>query len=99
MVNIINYIYDFMRLLFSHSGAGLQSLDTNVIEKIVSSEFSAWNLITRFRVLITPILFYLFLFKNRKLINNLGHNLYLHIFSFNLLVTPRKIPLDNGIVS
>ena len=84
--NIINYIYDFMRLLFSHSGAGLQSLDTNVIEKIVSSEFSAWNLITRFRVLVSPILFYLFLFKNRKLINNLGHNLYLHIFSSSLVL-------------
>ena len=78
--NLLDYISDFMRLLFSHSGAGLQSLDSNVIEKIISSEFSSWNLITKFRILVTPILFFIFLFKKKKLIDNSRQNLYLHIF-------------------
>ena len=73
-------------MLLSHKGAGLETLNKNIFEKIINSEFSQWNFIVKFRILISPLIFLLFLYKNREQINSLSERLFIHIGSCTIIL-------------
>tara|TARA_Y100000741_G_scaffold171152_1_gene129634 strand:- start:12 stop:1340 length:1329 start_codon:yes stop_codon:yes gene_type:complete len=84
--NLIDYYNDFFDLLLSHKGAGLETLNKNIFEKIINSEYSQWNFIVKFRILISPLIFLLFLYKNKEQINNLSERLFIHIGSCTIIL-------------
>tara|TARA_Y100000817_G_scaffold312215_1_gene305712 strand:- start:44 stop:1372 length:1329 start_codon:yes stop_codon:yes gene_type:complete len=84
--NLIDYYNDFFDLLLSHKGAGIETLNKNIFEKIINSEFSQWNFIVKFRILISPLIFLLFLYKNKEQINGLSERLFTHIGSCTIIL-------------
>ena len=79
--NLYNYVIDFYDLIVSHKGAGLDSLNQNVFEKILNSEFSEWNLLTKYRILCTPLFFLFFIFRLKGQLESSDLNLFIHMFS------------------
>ena len=79
--NLYNYAIDFYDLIVSHKGSGLNSLNQNIFEKISNSEFSEWNLLTKYRILCTPLFFLFFIFRLKAQIKSSDSNLYVHMFS------------------
>ncbi len=84
--NLFDYYKDFFDLLLSHKGAGIQTLNKNIFVKILNSEFSPWNYIVKFRILISPLIFLLFVYKNKEQINSLSTRLFIHITSSTLIL-------------
>ena len=83
--NFINYVISYSEIIYNHQSSGLiigNSLNfENFLQQLNSSEFSQWTLITKMRVLITPIIFSLILFKERKNLKTLFDSIYPLIFS------------------
>ena len=87
--NAFDYIRDQINFIFGHQSSGLKESDTSLVDGFVSSisvsEFINWNDYEKIRVLIIPIIFMLFILKNRERINNLFGYIALPLFYSILL--------------
>lgn len=83
--NFVNYVTSYTEIIYNHQSSGLKIRNLlnieNFLYQLNSSEFSQWTLITKMRVLITPIIFSFILFKERKSLKILFDSTYPLIFS------------------
>ena len=83
--NFVDYFTSYLSIIYNHQSSGLKVISLfnleNIINQLNSSEFIQWSLITKIRVLVTPLIFIFILYSERKKIDKLFHSSYAIIFS------------------
>ncbi len=86
--NLFDYLTSYFEIIYNHQSSGLQVNDffslENFLQQLNSSEFSQWTLITKIRVLISPIIFSFILLKESKNLKTIFDSSYAVIFSILL---------------
>lgn len=87
--SVPQYILSQADLILSHQSSGLEfiaeSSNITFLEKLNNSEYGNWNIYDKIRLLILPIIFFILILKNRKLIDKTFNNLTLPLFGSALL--------------
>ena len=77
--NLIDYLNDQFYFITNHQTSGVQEntlgFFENFITNLYSSEFSSWSVYEKGRILIIPLIFILFILRNKKTINGYFGNI------------------------
>ena len=88
--SIIKYLNDQLLFITNHQSSGISDESDNFVVNFLSSlevsEFNSWNIYEKSRLLIIPLLFSLFIFRNRNNINNKFGNIAIPLISSNLFI-------------
>lgn len=91
-------LFNIFSYHFFHEGSGIDSFSIkNILFLIQQTEVSQWSLASNLRIMIAPIAFYLYIFKNYKIISTKFYHLIFPLLISNLgtyfwfwFISPKK---------
>tara|TARA_X000001036_G_scaffold439925_1_gene493139 strand:+ start:3791 stop:5479 length:1689 start_codon:yes stop_codon:yes gene_type:complete len=88
--SILRYLSDQISFITNHQSSGISDESDNFVINFLSSlevsEFSSWNIYDKSRLLFIPLLFSVFIYRNRDNINDKFGNIAIPLISSNLFI-------------